>query len=243
MTRFIKALEQVSYRHRPDRVFRSFATLAACAVSAGTREAEYISEAKGWEPDEMQRMATLFGVMVEEMEAGPRFGDLLGKVYMEIASGSKNWGGEYYTPPDLCKMMAQLMIGDPATITKRPITIHEPASGSGAMVLATIEHLAAGGIGPRDVRVSCIDSSRVAADMCLINMTLWGIPADVTHGNTLSRETWGRWRNLHWHMVEGPMTVAEEILYLLREEGEDLPPELRTALPQPDIELQPRLFA
>lgn len=238
MKNFIKALEQVSYRHRPDRVFRSFATLAACAVSAGTREAEYISEAKGWEPDEMKRMATLFGVMVEEMEAGPRFGDLLGQVYMEIAAGSKNWGGEYYTPRDLTRMMAQMIIGDVSKVEK-PITILEPASGSGAMALAAVEHIVSQGRSPGDVRVTCVDTSRVACDMCLVNMTLWGIPADVAHGNSLSLETWGRWRNLFWHMVDdGPMTAMAAALDLIT--GGEPSPE---PVPVHDFELQPRLFA
>lgn len=37
--------------------------------------------------------------------------------------------------------------------------------------------------------------------MSLINFTLWGIPAEVYHQNSLTLETWGHWQNIHWHRV------------------------------------------
>jgi len=51
------------------------------------------------------------------------------------------------------------------------------------------------------MRVTASDISPTAVDMSLLNFTLWGIPAEVYHQNSLSMETWGHWKNVHWHRV------------------------------------------
>jgi len=51
------------------------------------------------------------------------------------------------------------------------------------------------------MRVTASDISPTAVDMSLLNFTLWGIPAQVYHQNALSMETWGHWKNIHWHRV------------------------------------------
>jgi hypothetical protein len=33
--------------------------------------------------------------------------------------------------------------------------------------------------------------------MAFINTSLWGIPARIIHGNTLSNEYWAAWSNIH----------------------------------------------
>ncbi|MCU0750720.1 MAG: hypothetical protein MUF13_14360, partial [Akkermansiaceae bacterium] len=50
----------------------------------------------------------------------------------------------------------------------------------------------------RRLRVTAIDISKVACDMCFINTTLWGIPTEVIHGDTLRLEFRASWRNIHW---------------------------------------------
>jgi len=70
--------------------------------------------------------------------------DVLGPVYMEIASRWKCSGlGQYFTPFDICEMMAQMQLGDDildqvrqARSEGRRISICDPAIGSGAMLLA-----------------------------------------------------------------------------------------------------------
>lgn len=194
---FRKVLEHLAHRHDTRRVFDAFVRLAACAVAAQTREAEYLAEAKGWDKSELELFAEALGSLANEMETQP-FTDLIGGYYMDFAISSKGQqrGGEFHTPKPICDMMAQMLF-DPASFpTEGPITVCEPACGAGAMILSV------GQVCPPEVRrrlrVTAIDINRTACDMAFINTTLWGIPCRVIHGNTLSNEYWSAWSNIHY---------------------------------------------
>lgn len=195
---FRKLLERLSHRHDTRRVFDAFTRLAACALAAQTREAEYLEEVKHWEKADLDLFAEALGTLVNEMENKP-FEDVLGGYYMEFALSSKGqqWNGEFHTPKPICDMMARITLGDMESLpADRPITVCEPACGAGAMILSV------GQMCPPEVRrrlrVTAIDISRTACDMAFINTTLWGIPSRVIHGNTLSQEYWGAWSNIHY---------------------------------------------
>src|SRR5215469_10928726 len=80
---FRKILESISHRHDTHRVFDGFTRLAACAVAAQTREAEYLEEAKQWERADLDAFGMALGALVMEMEGRP-FEDVLGRYYMEF---------------------------------------------------------------------------------------------------------------------------------------------------------------
>jgi len=194
---FRKILERLSRRHDTRRVFDAFTRLAACALAAQTREAEYLEEVKHWERADLDLFAEALGTLVNEMESKP-FEDVLGGYYMEFALSSKGqqWNGEFHTPKHVCDLMAGIVLGDKESVSaKGPITVCEPACGAGAMILSL-----GGACSPevrRRLRVTAIDISRTACDMAFINTTLWGIPTRVIHGNTLSNEYWSAWSNIH----------------------------------------------
>lgn len=191
--------------HDPRRIFDAFVRFAACALACQTREAEYLEEAKRWNKDEMGLFAEAFAALVLEMEAEP-FTDILGTHYMDWALTHKGaqWGGEFHTPAALCEMLARMTVtveGVEAAVAEHGVCrISEPACGAGAMILGAGKALADAGRGDliRKLRVQAVDVNRTACDMCFINTTLCGIPCEVVHGNTLSLETWGVWRNLHY---------------------------------------------
>jgi len=185
-------------RSRMD-VFRAFVRLSACALAAGTREKEYLEEAGKWARPELDRFAEAFGALVLEAEAGEPFEDLLGPYYMDLlGKNAQSWNSEFHTPAPVAQMMARMLAGDEGDAAE-PITLCEPACGSGVMILAKASAM------PRDrvrfLRVTAIDVSVAACDMCFVNTTLWDIPAVVIHGNALSNEFWARWRNMPsvWH--------------------------------------------
>ncbi|OAM91253.1 N-6 DNA methylase [Termitidicoccus mucosus] len=194
---FRPLLEQLIRHHDAYTVFTAFASLAACALAHGTREAEYHEEAKRWNRDELEIFSHALAALVMEMEAQP-FTDLLGGHYMELALSHKGqqWNGEFHTPQHICEMMVQMLAGDSLLPTEGPVTLCEPACGAGAMILAYAKALS-----PENhcrLRVTAIDISKTACDMCFINTTLWGIPTEVIHGNTLSMKFFASWRNIHW---------------------------------------------
>jgi hypothetical protein len=189
---FTKILESISHssRHDAREVFRSFCRLAACALAAGTREREYLAEikARGWSRDQLTRFSEALAILVSQMEREP-FTDLLGPAYLEF--GANRQTGEFYTPKTVCQLMARVIFLEPIPTT-RITTLAEPACGSGGMILAAAE--ACGH--PAHLRVTAVDVSPVACDMCFINTSLWHIPTEIIHGNSLSLEVWGYWKNL-----------------------------------------------
>lgn len=204
---FRKVLERLCHSHDPRKVFDGFVRCAACAVASGTREPEYLEEAKRWNREELGGFAEAFAALVREMEAKP-FEDVIGCYYMEFALSRKGaqWGGEFHTPKCICDLMARLTLGDMSHLpAEGPITVSEPACGAGAQILAL------GSAVPPEVRrrlrVTAVDVNRTACDMTFINTTLWGIPTRVVHGNTLSLETWGCWDNLHFIMPWLPFAL------------------------------------
>ena len=185
----------------PLDAFRSFVLCAACSLSLGTREPEYLDEIRRW-PNATPTFPKAMAALVDEMETSRApFSDLLGPIYMELGSKStRDWGGEFYTPEALSKAMAKMLMPSIESIPKGKIlTVCEPASGAGSMVLALADHMVDIGLSPLNMRVTCVDVSRVACDMCFINMSLWGIPAVVVHGNTLSLEQHAAWRTWCWY--------------------------------------------
>jgi|SRR5690242_9313792 len=195
---FRKILESLCHRHDMRRVFDAFTRFAACCLAVQTREAEYLEEAKLWDQEELKLFAEALGALVMEMEAHP-FEDILGGYYMEFALSSKGQqcNGEFHTPKSICNFMARLILGDTASFpTDGPIHICEPACGAGAMILSVGE--ACPPEVRRRLRVTAIDINRTACDMAFINTTLWGIPARIIHGNSLSNEYWAAWSNIHY---------------------------------------------
>ena len=207
---FRKILESVSHRHDTHRVFEGFTRLAACALAAQTREAEYLEEAKRWEKAELDSFAIALGALVNEMEEHP-FEDILGGHYMEFALSSKGqqWNGEFHTPKPVCDFMARMTIGDVESLpADGPITVCEPACGAGAMILSLAE--ACTPEVRRRLRVTAIDINRTACDMAFINTTLWGVPTRIIHGNTLSMEYWAAWSNIHRIAPWLPLTLRSQ---------------------------------
>ncbi len=204
---FRKILERISHRHDPRKVFDGFIRLAACTLSAQTREAEYLEEAKQWERPDLSLFAEALGALILEMESRP-FEDLIGGYYMEFALSQKGkrWNGEFHTPKHICDLMAQITLGDMESLPDdEPITLCEPACGAGAMILSLAQ--ACSPEVRRRLRVTAIDISRTACDMAFINTTLWGIPTRVIHGNSLSMECWAAWSNIHYIMPWLPLAL------------------------------------
>lgn len=187
---FAKTISGMSLNRQQTEVFSAFVRCAACACAIGTRETEYQEEAKRWTKEELSTFAKAFGQLVEEMEAQP-FTDLLGTLYSDLQSGSKSRGGEFHTPKHICELIGGITAD--TLPSEGIIRVSEPACGAGAMILGF-----AARIPKQDIvrlRVEATDISLDACNMCFVNTSLWNIPTTVTHGNALSGEVWGCWKN------------------------------------------------
>ncbi len=189
---FTKTLEQIHAitGDRNSEVFRRFLEISFCALSYGQREDQYLKAIAPFKNkrEVLDLYVEAFSTMVNDYEQGPLFKDHLGDTHMELSgTRDKQAKGEFYTPEHVCDMMAQ-MANVSHSATEKPIRFHEPAAGSGRMILSAAKVLVEDGGSPSDMWVEAWDVGQMPFWMCFINLSLWCIPARVIRGNTLSNE-------------------------------------------------------
>lgn len=167
-----------------------FATCISNAVDARHREArekQYMAIAGQYSEKEMELFAELFALMVQEMERGKC--DFLGGLYMELGLGS-DAGGQFFTPYDVCRMMARISLEHAGEMILRDgwISVNDPACGAGATMIAAADELQNDlGINyQEDVLFAGQDIDCTTGLMCYIQMSLYGMAGYVHIGNTLT---------------------------------------------------------
>lgn len=140
------------------------------------------------------------------------FVDVLGPIYQDEASkGHRDMTGQFFTPWDLCLMIAQMQLGDwkPGPAPDGGLwTMQEPACGSGAMLLAAFAGLVKQ-YGPEALlfwHVEAVDLDLTCARTCALqvvaNLSLRGWSVGrilVHHGDTLRME----FRSVVLHATNG----------------------------------------
>jgi hypothetical protein len=109
------------------------------------------------------------------------------------------WSGQFFSPSSLCSANAKLIITDRleccSAIAERGfVRVHEPAAGSGAMIIALANELHAAGMDcRRQLHVVATDVDPKCAHMSYLQFSLLQIPGVVVHGNSLTLEETARW--------------------------------------------------
>ena len=131
------------------------------------------------------------------------FYDVLGKIFHEMDMNSKATG-QFFTPQHLADLCGMLAI-DKAVIeeeikSKGFFKVQEPACGGGAMILAVATAVAKLGYNPQKIMlVTACDIDSRCVDMCYVQLALYGIPAVVVHGNTLTLREWDCYKTpMYW---------------------------------------------
>ena len=185
-----------------NHVFTTFLEIAANCISAQMdpsnaeeREKRYEEMASTMEPKILNcyaRMLALLALAIYEHEEDPC--DILGSIYHELRLNNE-WNGQYFTPDYICRLMAQIV--DPVnehSEAEEPIMINEPACGSGTIVIGAVWAMKRKNFDFRhksffvaqDIDIRCVW-------MAYIQLSLYGIPAVVIHGDTLAMKEWSRW--------------------------------------------------
>ena len=190
---FISLFNETAWYHRRSKVFEDFVSCSVIALENRLcfnqkREDKYLQTVKGYEKTDVSRMAQLLTLVSTSMM--DQFNDFLGKVFMQLDLGDK-YRGQFFTPWDVSRMMAQISLGDVDTVFKdKPfITLAEPACGAGCMVLAYADVLnKAGYLSHHHMWVSATDIDPLAAGMAYIQLSLSGVAGEVVIGNSLHNE-------------------------------------------------------
>ncbi len=176
------------------QVWADFVECAAIAISNAVdresrqreeREARYIQIMNTYREPERRCFGELFKIMAEAMEANQEQ-DFLGEMFMALELGN-HWKGQFFTPYDVCKMMAAMQIGGAEEAIERRgwVGVMDPACGAGALLIAARNEFALHGIGYRQTLFVCQDIDRVAALMCYIQLSLLGCAGYVVIADSL----------------------------------------------------------
>lgn len=177
-------------------VFSDFLEMAYCAIAKTATadpdrrdklEARYMDRVSQYARPEVNAICGMLALSVTTLgESGV---DLLGVVYEDEGYADQKYGGQFFTPYHICRVMAELTMGD--VIDGDPvITLAEPAAGSGRMVLAAAHYMREQKRDPEQhLWVDATDLSQQCAQMCYLQMACSGIPGIVRHGDSISRET------------------------------------------------------
>lgn len=124
-------------------------------------------------------------MMMEEHANKRNFYDVLGRLFHVLELHNQD-RGQFFTPQHLADLLASLG-ADIETLKERNVlTVCEPAVGAGANVLGLCNYLMKLGYNPQQVlRVEDCDVDIRCVTMCYLQMTLYGIPAKIIHGDTL----------------------------------------------------------
>lgn len=207
--KILKAIQKLGARNSVWAVFNDFLELSSLAVANsidrnnkeiwGKREKQYIETIGKYNPDEQKLFPAMFADLVEalqyELVSTNAPVDVLGQVFHELELHNK-YKGQFFTPQRVCDMMGKIALGDnkSAINEKGYLTLSEPCCGSGAMILgfakamkeADLNYCAQLVVTATDIDLKCVY-------MCFLQLALYGIPAVVIHGDTITLDEWSHW--------------------------------------------------
>lgn len=203
MREFVRTIQRLGQRYSTWRVFEDFCAIAAISISNAVlpnkkREQDYLDIVKQYSSVELDMFAQMLADLVNSMEvqAQDAPADILGPVFHELELHNK-WHGQFFTPVNVCEMMGEMAFHDGTNkvIEDRGfIEVGEPACGSGAMILGFAKALKNSGYNYcQHMVVTATDIDLKCVHMAYIQLSLYGIPAVVVHGNTITVEEWSRW--------------------------------------------------
>jgi hypothetical protein len=202
----IKLIGQAAYTMDTYQVFNDFVEMAAITISnqvdpthRDEREKRYLERIGAYEKRFQDLFPQMFAHLVEALEekvatTGPE--DILGWIYHELELHRKE-KAQYFTPQNVSDMMAMMACGDKqqsAITEKGYISMCEPACGSGVMVTSMCKAMLKEKLNYcTQLVVTAIDVALNCAYMTYIQLSLYGVPAVVIHGNSITCQEFSRW--------------------------------------------------
>lgn len=202
-------IHELRYYHRSD-VFDLFIAETMRRIGMPLCDPPLEEEIAG----EMREVVHTYLGMVEQAEP---FADILSPVYMHYREGAKAFAGQFFTPWEVCLMMARLTLGDwePVPHPEGDLwSVLEPAVGAGGTLLAFLQLLVHrhGPEALRMWRVVAWDIDLTVARMAAIQIMVtlarygWGLgEVVVVNGDTLRQEV----RSIVLHGLAKPREKAE----------------------------------
>ena len=192
LKQFNKLLIDVDYSKSTVQKFSDFLTLTTYSMAnafyrSDKIEEKYLNVAKNYNKAQHDKFSEMFITVIDALE---EMHDFLGQVFSTNDMGS-SYKGQFFTPYHVSKMMAEISATDleDKIKNKKVLTLSEPCSGSGGMVIAFAQTMREKGYNYQNkLFVEAIDIDDMCFKMTYIQLALLGIPARVIKGNTLSMD-------------------------------------------------------
>ncbi len=211
--KLIKTFESMCGKYSSHSLFCDFLELCAIAIqnqymkeidleTFEKAEQRYFEIIKNYEKEDLENIAKMLGYLTAEaiyrMENG-RVSDILGEMFHRLELHNK-YKGQFFTPQHICDFMAAITLSTNYkndTREKGYIKVAEPCCGSGAMIFGAVKAFTdAGGDYKTQFMVVATDIDVKCTWMTFIQCSLYGIPAIINHGNTLTMEMYSTFYTL-----------------------------------------------
>ena len=207
------ALQSVSSNKAVYQVFEDWLAISAISISSyidpihyDEREKEYQRIRSGYTDGEMDKLAKclniLTNVMTEKITT-VGYKDILGEVFHALNLHDK-YKGQFFTPSHICEFMGEVSLCNGTNIltdkvgeslyNKGYTSIYEPCIGSGGMVIGFAQAMHNNKLNPQQqLLVTGVDIDIKCVYMSYLQLSLYGIPAVIYHGNSLTNGVWSTW--------------------------------------------------
>ena len=192
----IKTIGELQGKFTPYQIFSDWIAMASISIQnmcypdgeiRTKREEQYKNIAAKYNSDELTKIAHMTGALTLALE--DKFSDVLGSVYMKAGCGSSATG-QFFTPYHLSYVTAKLAYTDRFKDLQQGevITLNEPSTGGGGMMIAALEVAKEYGINyQKQVRIIAQDLDWNGVYMTYLQLSLLGADAVVVQGDTLSK--------------------------------------------------------
>lgn len=239
----IDGLKALGAKHSVTTAFEDWLRICAITISNPVdwnqqeeREKQYLETINKYTRDEQDILVSTFKELIEALQREATTGgpcDLLGKVFHALELHNK-YNGQFFTPFHICEFMGQVALSDggeagnavgDALSKKGYLSVCEPCVGSGGMVLGFAKAMHQNQMNYCNQMVAyCCDIDIKCVHMAYLQLSLYGIPAVIIHGNSLTNEEWSRWYTPVYMINGWPIRErAENLLETIQEATKDRP--------------------
>ncbi|MEX1029742.1 MAG: N-6 DNA methylase [Paenibacillaceae bacterium] len=123
---------------------------------------------------------------MEALEVDPEQ-DFIG-ILFQLLELSSHWHGQFFTPYSVCRMMANMQMGNMSDEVKEKgfVSVNDPACGAGALLIAIANAARSQGVDYQNhILFVAQDIDRTAALMCYIQLSLLGCSGYIVVADTL----------------------------------------------------------
>ena len=189
---FVKNLEFTNGKYNVKDIFREVISLTTFIIQTyliGNKEylEQYNTLLKKYTEDEQLKLKELVLELVEIYKKQTEPVDLMTDIFGELGLGNKHTG-QFFTPTNISDLMVKCTGIDENLIKEKGyISLHEPTSGAGGMILAYARELKSKGYNPsKNLLVVAWDIDILCTYMTYVQLAMYDIPAVVTNGDTLA---------------------------------------------------------